>query len=355
MKKIFILAYAKANVGDDLFIQMLLEKYKDVQFYINIKEKEHQKAFENYRNITIISDKERDLTPENSKEFDGYIYIGGSIFMEGGVVYNITDDFLEFLKACKKNKIPFYYVSSNFGPYYTQEYLDLARKVYNEIEDICFRDKYSYELFSDIKSVRYAPDLAFSYTPENIEQIPDTVGISMIDFDIRKDLKDKKAKYFELMRNTIRDCIGSNRKVYLFSFCEYEGDEKAIEELLATIPDEYKDKINTVLYRGNMREFLNIYSKMEYMICARFHAMVLSTVFEQKQYVVSYSDKINNVVDDLDLNLNILDLRKFKDSSKIDFELFKKVDHKKVVEIAGKAKKQLEKVNEFGKEEEICI
>ena len=48
MKKIFILAYARANVGDDLFIYMLLNKYKDVHFYINIKEDE--KAFEYFKN-----------------------------------------------------------------------------------------------------------------------------------------------------------------------------------------------------------------------------------------------------------------------------------------------------------------
>ena len=52
-KKIFILAYTRQNLGDDLFIYMLLNKYPNVQFYINIENDEHSKLFENFNNITI--------------------------------------------------------------------------------------------------------------------------------------------------------------------------------------------------------------------------------------------------------------------------------------------------------------
>ena len=38
--KVFIMAYARKNLGDDLFIKMLLEKYSKVEFYIKIKDKE---------------------------------------------------------------------------------------------------------------------------------------------------------------------------------------------------------------------------------------------------------------------------------------------------------------------------
>ena len=40
-KRFFILAYAKANLGDDLFIYMLLKAYPDIHFYINIENDEH--------------------------------------------------------------------------------------------------------------------------------------------------------------------------------------------------------------------------------------------------------------------------------------------------------------------------
>jgi len=37
------------------------------------------------------------------------------------------------------------------------------------------------------------------------------------------------------------------------------------------------------------------------MICSRFHSMILSCLLNQKIYVLSYSNKLNNVIDDLSL------------------------------------------------------
>ncbi len=345
MKKIFILAYARANVGDDLFIYILLRKYKNVHFFINIKEPQNQKAFKQFPNITIISEKERNLTKENATEFDGYIYIGGSIFMEGGVVYNISEQFLDFLKACNKNNIPFFYVSSNFGPYYTQEYFDLARKTYKEIKDICFRDKYSYNMFKDIKTVRYAPDFAFSYDSTSVVKEKDTVGISMIDLSIRSDIKEKKNEYFKLIKNSIEDYIKQNKQVYLFSFCQYEGDEKTIKELLEILPNI--NNIHKVLYNGHIEEFLNIYSKMEYMLCTRFHAMVLSCVFNQKKYILSYSKKIENVIEDLKLAKNYGRFTEIERYNNILLEEYERMEKTELEKIVKESSKQIKAFDKF--------
>ncbi len=345
--KVFILAYAKQNLGDDLFVVMLCKKYPQISFYINISDKNNAKAFEEIPNITIIPEKERILTKENAKDYDAYIYIGGSIFMEGGVVYNITEDFLEFLKECKRLQIPFHYVSSNFGPYHTKEYLELAGRVYKN-STICFRDKYSYELFKQIPTVSYAPDLAFCYqTLENINIRKNTVGISLIDMEIRKDLKFQEENYYEMLIHNIIDYIQSQKEIYLFSFCKYEGDENSISKLKNKLPVEYQDKVHAVYYRGDLDSFMKQYKSMEYMICSRFHAMVLSVVFGQKCRIMSYSNKIDNVIKDLTLfDQEIIHFKDLTQNTKMPLESFEKVEEKKVKEIAKQAEKQLEKVNE---------
>ena len=58
-------------------------------------------------------------------EFDAYVYIGGSIFMEGGKVYNLSEKFFDFVNRCKNKNIPFCYISCNYGPYQTKEYFEL--------------------------------------------------------------------------------------------------------------------------------------------------------------------------------------------------------------------------------------
>lgn len=351
MKNIFILAYARKNLGDDLFIEMLLKKYPNVSFFINIANPEHAVLFKKFPNITVINEKERNLTKQNAKEFDGYIYVGGSIFMEGGVVYNITEEFLEFLKECKNNNIPFCYVSSNFGPAYTQEYVDLARKVYKNCTDICFRDLYSYNLFADIPTVRYAPDLAFTYTPEKqIEKKKDTVGISVIDLSIRKHLIYQEENYYNMLIKNIIDYIDNGKKIYLFSFCKHEGDENSIQKLMEKMPEPYKGYINCVNYDGDMDKFIQIYGSMEYMICARFHAMILSAVFDQKCRIMSYSDKINNVIEDLQLfNQNVIHFNQLKTNTQMPLSEFEQVESGKMQDIIKKANEQLQKVEEIMK------
>lgn len=344
-KKIFILAYAKANLGDDLFIYMLAKKYPNIQFEINIENEEHSKIADDLDNIIVIRDKERNITKQNATDYDGYIYIGGSIFMEGGVIYNLSNDFLKFMKECKANNIPFFYISSNFGPYTTEQYYNLAKETFANCTDICFRDKYSYNLFKDIPSVRYAPDLVFSIEPKENKKEEGTVGISVIDFDIRNDLKKYEESYIKTLADNIIDYINQDKKVYLFSFCKYEGDEKGIDKILAELPKKYLNSVEIVKYQGDIEKFLEKYSNVEYMICTRFHAMVLSVVFEQKCKVMSYSKKIDRVVEDLQLfdTKNIIQLKEMNEKIKIPLDSFDKVSIEHVLEIRKKAKEQLKK------------
>ena len=162
MKKVFLMAYARKNLGDDIFIKMLLEKYPEIDFYMRIKEKEFLEKLVQYKNLKILigEDTDEELYKMNEEEYDAYVYIGGSIFMEGGKVYNLSEKFFDFVNRCKNKNIPFCYISCNYGPYQTKEYFELSKRNFATCSDICFRDKYSYNLFKDIDNVRYAPDFA---------------------------------------------------------------------------------------------------------------------------------------------------------------------------------------------------
>lgn len=341
-KKVFILAYTRQNLGDDLFIYMLLKRYPKVHFYINIEKQEHAKLFNKFPNLTIYQEERRDCNKENAQEYDEYIYIGGSIFMEGiGTKYILSKEFLEFMKECKKQNIPFHYVSSNFGPYYSEEYLELAREVFENCSSICFRDTYSKNIFEDIPTVNYAPDLAFSYITEKVEKKKNSVGISIIDLSIRKKLITYAESYYDMLEKNIEEYIEQGNDVTLFSFCKYEGDERAIEEFISRLSDKIRNKINVIKYDGDIEYFLREYSKMEYMVCSRFHAMILSTVMNQKCEIISYSDKIDNVIKDLNLfEGNIIHLEEINKNTKMPLSDFKNVEAEKIKTISNKATNQ---------------
>ena len=56
-----------------------------------------------YKNLKILigEDTDEELYKMNEDEFDAYVYIGGSIFMEGGKVYNLSEKFFDFVNRCK--------------------------------------------------------------------------------------------------------------------------------------------------------------------------------------------------------------------------------------------------------------
>lgn len=205
MKKVFLMAYARKNLGDDIFIKMLLEKYPKIDFFMRIKEKEFLEGLVKYKNLKILigEDTDEELYKMNEDEFDAYVYIGGSIFMEGGKVYNLSEKFFDFVNRCKNKNIPFCYISCNYGPYQTKEYFELSKRNFSICSDICFRDKYSYNLFKDIDNVRYAPDFAFNYKIPQNEKIENSIGITVINLDIRHDLKHIAQEYHKFLINNI--------------------------------------------------------------------------------------------------------------------------------------------------------
>ena len=322
MKKVFIIAYPKVNLGDDLFIDILVNRYSKMQFFTRAI-KENTYIYNKNANLHYSEYTLEDLAKISKKEFDAIVYIGGSIFMEhaGGI------DRIKKLNAiavnCKKNDVPFLFISSNFGPYKTPEYKREVQKLIKNITDICFRDTESFEIFKKYKTVRYAPDVAFSYIKPNTRVKKDTVGITVLNFKYRKELKFYQRNYFEVLRNSIIDYIKQGKTVTLFSFCEYEGDESAIDFLISELPTKYVDKIKVEKYRGKIDEFIKKYSSMEYFLCSRFHSVVLSAIFQQKVAILSYRNKINNVVKDLHLTKELYNVTELNKIDSIKIEEFK--------------------------------
>ena len=335
------MGYLRKNLGDDIFVKMLLEKYPIIDFYIKVPNYDFVKELDKYENFNVIigEDTDEELYKMQETLYDAYVYVGGSIFMEGGKVYNLSDKFYNFVKRCKEKNIPFCYISSNYGPYRTQEYFKLSQKNFKTCTDICFRDKYSYDLFKNIENVRYAPDFAFGYPISAKNKIKNSIGISIINLDIREDIKQLSEEYFNLLVKNIKTYISNGNKVYLYSFCDHEGDDIILDKILEYFKEE-SQKVIGIKYNGDVDKFIDIYSKMEYMICARFHAMILSCISRSKMFVMSYSKKIDNVINDLDLNIPVLRLNDINANLNIDKKDFKEIEEDKILYLINESKKQ---------------
>src|SRR5690625_1788610 len=189
------MAYTKFNLGDDLFIKVLSERYTKTKFILYAP-KGYKRVFEKNDNIKIHasdsffnrtinyilrklfgSSREKIL----KKKVDAIVHIGGSIFME-----NIN---WQRRQLIRKNtfKKPYFVLGANFGPYQTMGFYESYKEIFEDYTDICFRDTYSYKLFENMKNVRVADDIVFSLNPTHKEAERNIV-ISVIKPSFRRTL-----------------------------------------------------------------------------------------------------------------------------------------------------------------------
>lgn len=323
MKKVLIYAYTKLNLGDDLFIKILCNRYPNVKFYI-FTIYQYSKSFNKIQNLTCycvdrfyirwINNifKNLRISKDIFKKYitlkvDSSVYIGGSIFMQlnDKWEYMINNDM-----KMKINNKPHFILGSNFGPYKNEKFFERYKEFFKECRDVCFRDKYSYELFKDLNNVRYASDIVFQgnkiYKPTTKSN---NIVISVIKPSIRDRFKDYDEKYYDKISEVIEYFVKRGLNVILMSFCKFEGDEEAVEKIYNRIKSEDKLKVDKYFYRGDIKESLKIIGESRYVIATRFHAMILGLVYNKPVYPIIYSEKMTNVLNDINFNGNIMELQ----------------------------------------------
>lgn len=346
--KIMLFVYSAINFGDNLFVYILLKKYPEIDFYIQMQDEEYKKIYKSFKNIHFI-DEPRDVNTVDVKQYDAMIYVGGSIFMESEYAIHEMKEFKNLIEICNSQNKKFFYMSSNFGPYKTNEYVDMARENFKN-SGICFRDKKSYKLFEDIETVKYAPDMAFATDMPKVKKEKKSIGISVINLGIRDNLRHKQEAYEDLIKRIIIKFAKRNYKVKMFSFSQSEQDDEAIRRIFDTVPEEYKDKVGIQYFDEGIEKYLEEYAKMEYMVCTRFHSMILSLLCNQKIYNLTYNQKQDNVIKENRLFFYYKKIQDIDFLTKVRKIYFRKARKGKVKRLIKESQKQFENIESVQKE-----
>lgn len=337
VKKVFVHAYADLNLGDDLFVKILLDRYPEVEFHM-IGDVEYNNIFKEYKNLKIVENKSISFIDRlihaflkllsvklaisfiriiigkryNSylKEVDSILVIGGSMFQQNTVreYYYESEVHYYFANIAQKD---LYYMGCNFGPYLQDQYLEYFKKIFLKAKDVSFRDTASYSLFKDLPNVRYNPDLVLSYQFEGVSRIKNSVGFSIVDINKFK-TEISRHSYLEQYVSLINEYIKNQFHIKLFVFSKNEGDLEIITDIYKKLNS--KDDVEIVIYDGNINNFMLKFGSVETVFCGRFHAMILGLVFKQKIVPFAYSKKMENMLKDLNYNSRILELQEFCDS-----------------------------------------
>lgn len=302
-------AYTTFNLGDDLFIKILCERYPETEFVIYAPS-DYKLAFKDLKNLSVFpSDRFifRGLNyPFRKTKFNGFlrklaanqcdgeVQIGGSLFIQDDNWRNTIQN-KEFLRMKDK---PYFLLGANFGPYSDQDFYQSYKDVFKEYTDICFREEYSYNLFQDLPNVRVADDIVFQLKTDDVPTEEKSIAISVIKPSYRQYLVGYDDIYYRLIKDISIRFIQEGYKVHLISFCEFEGDDKAMDEIVHLIPDEYVPNVTKHSYKYNLEETLTILAKSSYVVASRFHAMILGWVYNKPVFPIVYSKKMTNVMED---------------------------------------------------------
>lgn len=344
MKKVYLKGYLYFNLGDDLFFHIITKRYENVRFMSltrfnynigkNIK-------FVNYNKIKIIdkiiklfSFKKSNFESSLIKNNDMVVLIGGSMFIENHSNYS---------NGLFSDNKDYYILGSNFGPYKTNSFYKQYANIFSKAKDVCFRDKYSYNLFKNIPNIRMASDIAFSLDLSDINIVSEhKVIISIVDVS-KKFGNDIKEKYIEKIVDMIKLFKQKNYSVTLMSFCKYEGDENAIKEIISNS----NEKVDTYFYNGNIKQALEILGRCEIIVGTRFHANILGLIMNKTIIPIAYSDKTINVLNDIGFKGKIFDIRdmeSFDVSNITDNDLSYKLDVSLQVKDSEKHFQELDKI-----------
>ena len=347
MKYNFLDGYWDKNLGDDLFLKMITDRYPNTEFVIRAPQ--DYSYIKNVRNMYKYTYKYNLISPVTKilfgrqltfnqllKRFSGNtILLGGSIFIEKP--YSVEPE-----------KVKSYYIlGANFGPYYTEKFFNWHKEFFAGAKDVCFRDAYSEKLFSDLDNVRSETDIAFAY--KNIPQCEQRKNavFSVIDTEQREDIDTEK--YEKTICDMTDIFISKGYTVTFMSFCSKEGDEKAVRRIYEKLSAESRKNTDMYFYKGDIDEALKVMAESEIIVGGRYHAVILGFVLGKKVYPFTYSDKLNTVLEDMNYQGECYDMRKLNFDIKESIEKVMEIPVLDVTSLAKSAERQFRELDKIFK------
>lgn len=314
-KKVLLFACIEKNIGDDLFIYTLCERYKDVNFYISSSaEYGALKKIDNLHFSKSIKLWNKFNTLDSSSKiknfiahciqrvlswlyirYDSAVYIVGNAFKNYN--YQGKNDSRWIVERVKLVN-NFYLLSTNFGPYYAEEWKNDFETIFSEMKDVCFRDYESYKLFNKIENIRYAPDAILSLGRRKKSSYQENVIlISLIDCafytredKVRKCVMAYESKLIELINYFTK----KEYKITLIS-SNTEQDMPAVNRIYCKC--NKKQNINIFEYTGDYHQIFKLYEQACFVVGTRLHTIILAWLYNLPVFPIIYDIKVKNMLE----------------------------------------------------------
>ncbi|MBO1366913.1 polysaccharide pyruvyl transferase family protein [Vibrio cholerae] len=309
--KFYVEIYLDHNLGDDLFLDTLLQRYPEHKFYVGMPEHitNLNVHFKKYNNLKTIK-------PINFKNafkligFDAHILIGGSIYMDlNNGFHKLWLSRLLKSFICFVTGKPFFVLGANLGPFNTKIGTLLLWMHFNLINHISVRDSHSFnilEKWKKIGSFDVLPDVVFSHDVEFPKRKQDNniLGISVINTKRHPHAQDAYVKKIRELTYQYLIKFPSGKVLIMGFDGGLENDGDVIKKILSDdrmkmSVEDGSVEVNDYNQNVDMLDYLDDFQQCNAVICSRFHAMILAMKYEQRFFPICYSEKMENVLLDM--------------------------------------------------------
>lgn len=289
---IYTIGYFQSNLGDDLMLLSLIGNNKKHTFYLNGCSKLSFKNFENEKNVK---------RSENGKmksllNCEAIAFIGGSLFQDyDKAAWFYYLKLSMFILAARLLRKKVYILSSNFGPFSNLITKYSVKLIVYFSSKVVVRDRESYLFASKIKSkgvylekdiVEYYQDARGEKSKRSPKEIK-KLGVSVI-----YNRGWKQEKYInELVKYIKRYIDRGCQSITLYSFHDTDDYEQC--EIIKSKITPYLADVN-IIGSEDIHRLIDNFSKEDYVICSRFHSMILAIIQNKNFSLFCYSNKISN-------------------------------------------------------------
>lgn len=327
--KVYLFACIEKNIGDDLFVKLLCERYPNVDFVITTQARygslakipnlHFSKALERWMWVSGVnpSNPIKKLIAVCLKKvykcllpkYPVGISIVGNAFKNMDYTgWQQSQWIRERIHLVKR----FYLISTNFGPYTDEQWKTDFDRIYPQMADVCFRDRYSYDLFRQLPNARFAPDAVISIGEQpNQSEDRKNVIISLIDCAFRarsEKLRAAASEFEEKMVQTAKRFLADGYKV-TFLNSNMQQDRPACDRILAALGS--RERVEVLDYEGDLDSIFQLYKEASCVVATRLHTIVLAWLHRIPVVPVVYDIKVGNLLEACSFNAdkyNITDL-----------------------------------------------
>ena len=327
-KKIVLDFYSCYNLGDDLFVLVFAEHFSDHNIRLLVNPKCIPKGLPKnvrvhpYSYLDLVLRKLMDVCASRGKEklaqsmehlrkrcldrigahCDAFVKIGGSIFMQHApgcaeIDFSTTEKPDFTLRKPTGGRGNHFIIGANLGPVYSEDYWEQMAEKFREYRHVCLRDYASYRKMRAAPNAQYAPDVLCLLPKPSVSAAGERVVISIMNICRYTDSETVARAYYDLLTQAIAHFVGRGVPVTLMSFCQWQGDEAGIEELLKRFPGE--TNLAACCYRGDPAPILKAIAESSFVIGSRFHSTILGISFGKPVFPIAYNSKTSHYLADL--------------------------------------------------------